>query len=285
MRLRELQQNFHKELGEIYEKGEIDNFFYLLTEYYFNLKRLDLALNPAIEVEKSDVILNGLEDLKQGVPIQYILGETEFYGSQFKVNEHTLIPRPETEELVDWVVKEIANADKELNILDIGTGSGCIAVSLAKHLPGSKVFALDISKEALNVARNNAFINKVDVRFVLANILKHKDWTLGFDDSGFDIIVSNPPYVRVKEKKSMKPNVLNNEPHAALFVQNNDPLLFYREIMDFSIDFLKDKGKVFFEINENLGQEMIDLVEKYDFEVTLRRDIFGKDRMIKAIKS
>lgn len=285
MKLKKLQQEFHNNLEDIFLKEEIDNFFFMLTDYHFNLKRLDLALNPRMEVVDNKVIWDGLEALKKEIPIQYILGETEFYGLKFKVNQHTLIPRPETEELADWIIKDVDISDTDFNILDIGTGSGCIAISLAKSLVSSKVYALDVSKEALDITKINAERNQVDLVTIKNDILNKASWDLEFRNLNFDIIVSNPPYVRQLEKNEMKSNVLDHEPHIALFVDDNDPLLFYRYIMDLSKEYLRDNGKVFFEINENLGQEMIDLVKSYDFKVTIRQDIYGKDRMIKAIKN
>src|SRR5690606_3703066 len=195
-------------------------------------------------------IMEALSLLKTEFPIQYILKETEFYGFPFKVTKSTLIPRPETEELVTWVsetIKGLEVSNNKLNLLDIGTGSGCIAISLAKILPGLKVVALDVSKEALVVAKENAVINKVDVQFVQANILETHS---GLFPETLDVIVSNPPYVRELEKKEMKPNVLNNEPHLALFVDDDNALQFYKAIIEFAKMHLKDNGFLFFEINE-----------------------------------
>lgn len=288
MSFKKLKVLFHSNLENIYPKEEIDQFFYMLTDAYYGVSRLNIALNPEMSLEDPNKLIEALSDLKKEVPIQHIIGETEFYGLKFKVNKHTLIPRPETEELVDWILNEIDNENTNYKIIDIGTGSGCIAVSLAKHLNASKVFALDVSEDVLSVARNNAILNGVNVNFVLNDILKKELWNLEFgpdtSELGFDFIISNPPYVRNIEKKLMRPNVLNHEPHKALFVENKDPLLFYRIIMDFSNKYLSYNGKIFFEINEYLGEETAELVKGYGFEVNLKKDIFGKDRMIKAVK-
>ncbi|WP_282136114.1 peptide chain release factor N(5)-glutamine methyltransferase [Seonamhaeicola maritimus] len=285
MRLKDIQNDFHNELDSIYAKEEIDNFFFMLTESYFDVSRLKLALDPDIVLEKPDFILGALSQLKEEKTIQYILGETEFYGLQFKVNNDVLIPRPETEELVDWVIREQeSNNQKPVTILDIGTGSGCIAISLAKQLPNAKVYALDVSKEALKVAKTNAELNNVEIEFVEDSILDLRDKGLLSECPKFDVIVSNPPYVREKEKELMKPNVLHNEPHLALFVNDDNPLLFYKAICKFSKLNLKDKGELFFEINEYLGSNMQELLKNYNFKnIELKQDIFKKDRMIKAM--
>lgn len=286
MKLKELQHLFQNKLKAHYLKQEIDTFFFMLSEFYFGIKRLDLALNPNLKVDEPHHILQALEALEKHVPIQYIIGKTEFYGLTFKVDEHTLIPRPETEELVDWILSEIENFDIPKSILDIGTGSGSIAVSLAKKLTGSKVYALDVSEEALEIAKGNGILNGVDVVMIKTDILKKDLWPTLFKNQKFDIIVSNPPYVLETEKLKMKANVLNYEPHVALFVEDNDPLLFYREITGFSKAHLKKGGMLFFEINEKLGNDMLALLSHAGFEeLEMRQDIFGKDRMIKAIQN
>lgn len=282
MKLKAIKHKFHDELGAVYPAEEIDSFFNILAETYYGVKRIQLATNPDLTLNDSEDILKALAELKNEKPIQYIIGETEFYGLNFKVNDGVLIPRPETEELVEWVLKK-AKPNMPINILDMGTGSGCIAISLAKHLPQAKVFAIDISTKALNIAKKNALFNGVDVYFKEADILTLK--TLS-EQIEFDIIVSNPPYVREKEKQYMKPNVLDNEPHLALFVKDEDPLLFYKAITDFAINNLKENGLLFFEINEFLGNAMIDLLRHKNFKnIELKQDIFKKDRMIKAEKT
>jgi release factor glutamine methyltransferase len=205
------------------------------------------------------------------------------------VNENTLIPRPETEELVEWIVSESRKSEVEsMKILDIGTGSGCIAISLAKNLPNAEVFAVDVSEKALSVAQKNADINKVEVNFVNADILKINDLaeltTSNFQlPNYFDIIVSNPPYVRNLEKAEIKPNVLEFEPHLALFVEDTDALLFYRKIAELASKNLKENGKLFFEINQYLGKETVELLEDLGFNsIELKKDIYGNDRMIRS---
>jgi len=281
MRLRDIQNTFHKELRIIYPIEEIDSLFYILIEGFYKVSRIQLAMNPEMSLENEERILNALSALKKQKPVQYVLGETEFYGLNFKVNEHVLIPRPETEELVAWVLKQV-NTKNGIRILDIGTGSGSIAISLAKCLPHAHVYALDVSRDALNVAIQNAELNQVNVEFIEADILNTKC----IENLKFDIIVSNPPYVREQEKTLMKPNVLENEPHLALFVEDHDALKFYKAIIDFSHKSLNRSGILFFEINEYLGKEMITLLKENSFsKIELKEDIFKKDRMIKGIKS
>ncbi len=290
MKLKDIQKLFHKALDSIYDKYEVDNFFFMLLEYYLDVKRITLALKPEFSIsdEAQEPIFKALQDLKLQKPIQYILGNTAFYGLQFKVNNHVLIPRPETEELVDWILLEEQTRTKQLNILDIGTGSGCIAIALAKHLPNAKVFALDVSYDALKVAKENTEKNDVTIEFIEADILslEREDWNLKFENLEFDIIVSNPPYVREQEKHYMKDNVLDNEPHLALFVKDDNALLFYKAITEFAVNKLKEKGLLFFEINEYLGNEMIQLLSENNFSnIQLKQDLFRKDRMIKATKT
>src|SRR5690606_31637802 len=283
MKLKDIQNIFHEELSAIYDKHEVDRFFFILTEALNDVTRIKLALNPEFFIDESDRLFAALERLKNQQPIQYILGNTEFFGLPFKVNPHVLIPRPETEELVDWILtnKPTTN-NQQPTILDIGTGSGCIAISLAKNLKNAIVYAIDISKEALKVAKKNAELNKINVQFIEADILK----TEGVSNIKFDVIVSNPPYVRELEKEQMKPNVLNNEPHLALFVEDENPLQFYKAITEFAVGNLKDNGLLFFEINEYLGKDMIQLLKDYHFKnIELKQDIFKKDRMIKGQKS
>lgn len=287
MILKDIQDIFHKELDVIYGKEETNSFFFILTETYYKISRMQLALQPDYKIDSYDAILGALQLLKKEQPLQYILGNTEFYGLPFNVNTHVLIPRPETEELVAWVLKQAKNREQTIEnyrILDIGTGSGCIAVSLAKSLPKAKVYALDVSKEALKIAMQNAELNNVAIEFVEANILDMGACDLGFKNLKFDIIVSNPPYVREQEKESMKPNVLNNEPHLALFVKDKDPLQFYKAITEFALGSLNEEGALFFEINEYLGNDMIQLLKKNHFDnIELKQDIFKKDRMVKAL--
>lgn len=281
MRLKDIQNTFHQELDTLYLNEEVDSFYYMLIESYYDISRLQLATDLNLKTNNPEEILKALALLKQQKPIQYILGETEFYGLPFKVNEHVLIPRPETEELVEWILKQ-SDKLKEITILDIGTGSGCIAISLAKHLPNAKIFALDVSEQALHVAKQNASLNGVEVEFINKDILSISTSKLNTSFK-FDMIVSNPPYVREQEKLQMKANVIDNEPHLALFVKDDDPLLFYKAISEFAVHNLSKNGLLFFEINEYLGNDMISLLNNNDFKnIELKQDIFKKDRMIKG---
>lgn len=285
MLLKNYKTTFHQELSSLYDEHEIDSFFYIIVDKLYDLKRIDLALNPekvldGIYLKKwKSIVL----ELKAQKPIQYILGETEFYGLPFLVNESTLIPRPETEELVKLIISNtmIIKSIKPLKILDIGTGSGCIAISLAKNLLNTEVFAMDISDKALVTAQKNAEINEIKVDFFLKNILETDDL-----EQQFDIIVSNPPYVRYSEKSEIKPNVLEYEPHLALFVEDRDALLFYRKIGQLAKKNLNINGKLYFEVNQYLGQETVKLLIDLGFKnIELKKDIYGNDRMISATHS
>ncbi|MBL7887894.1 MAG: peptide chain release factor N(5)-glutamine methyltransferase [Flavobacterium sp.] len=286
MRIKQYKTIFFNALFSLYDEKEVERFFYLTLEQFHQIKRIDLALNPDMEMDAQQLLRweNVVVELKKQKPIQYILGETEFYGLPFLVNGNTLIPRPETEELVDLIIVESQKSkvesqvlkDKNVSILDIGTGSGCIAISLAKNLPNATVFALDVSEKALEVARKNAELNKAEVHFIQKNILETDDL-----EQQFNIIVSNPPYVRMLEKEEIKANVLDYEPHLALFVDDNDALLFYRKIAQLAQKNLAKNGKLYFEINQYLGKETVELLEQLDFkDVRLIKDIYGNDRMI-----
>lgn len=280
MQIKNYKDTFKKELLSLYDEQEIDSFFYIILKKLHGLKRIDLALNPETVMDGNHLKQwkSIISDLKIQKPIQYILGETEFYGLLFLVNENTLIPRPETEELVDLILlnNQINELPNPLKILDIGTGSGCIAISLAANIPNAEVFAIDVSEKALATAKKNAKVNKVKVNFLLKNILETEDL-----EQQFDIIVSNPPYVRNLEKAEIKPNVLEYEPHLALFVEDTDALLFYRKIAQLAKKNLNPNGKLYFEINQYLGKETVQLLEDLGFSnVEMGRDIYGNDRMI-----
>ena len=254
MKIKEYRTYFIQELSPIYDSGEAESFFYLILEEKNQLKRIDLALNPDLTFSNEEIQLwnSILDSLKKEIPIQYLLGKTSFYGLDFEVNSAVLIPRPETEELVEWIIKCNSKIErlKDLKILDIGTGSGCIAISLAKNIVNAEVFAIDVSEKALATAKKNAKINQVKVIFLDKNILETDDLELQFD-----IIVSNPPYVRELEKQEIKRNVLDNEPHLALFVEDNDALVFYRKIAELAQKNLSQNGLLFFEINQYLGKK------------------------------
>jgi release factor glutamine methyltransferase len=284
MLVKTLKTYFSEELLGYYPETEITSFFHLLCEHILNLSRIDvtLSLYQVVSGKKYHKFQIAIERLKIYEPIQYIIGETEFYGLNFEVNNSVLIPRPETEELVDWIIKE-NKAKNEINILDIGTGSGCIAIALAKNLNNTKVFALDVSSEALNIAKKNAANNEVSIQFIEHDIL---NLGLEIKDLKFDIIVSNPPYVRKLEKDLMQDNVLKHEPHLALFVDDDNALLFYKAITKFSKKHLSQNGQLYFEINENLGESTKDLLENKNFKhIELRQDINLKDRMLKGINN
>ncbi|MFM9988476.1 peptide chain release factor N(5)-glutamine methyltransferase [Flavobacterium sp.] len=282
MLIKDYRTQFTQELASIFDEKEIESFFYIVLDAFHQLKRVDLVLNPDLELDSIQILQweTVLSQLKEQKPIQYILGETEFFGLPFYVNENTLIPRPETEELVEWIIKDLKNERfKDLKILDIGTGSGCIAISLAKNLPNASVFAIDISEKALATAKKNAELNDVKVTFIQKNILETEDLY-----QQFDIIVSNPPYVRNLEKQEIHKNVLEYEPHLALFVEDNDALIFYKKIAKLATKNLSENGQLYFEINQYLGKEMIELLEKYDFKnIELKKDIYENDRMIRCV--
>lgn len=281
MLIQEFKLHFFSELSNLYPETEIQSFFTILIEFKLHISRIQLALEHNFELDNDDFIFlkNALSKLKNQIPIQYIVGETAFYGLMFKVDKNVLIPRPETEELVEWIVQNYKNSESR-KILDIGTGSGCIAISLAKHLPNAKVSAIDISAEALSVAKNNAAINQVNVDFINADIL-----TIQKLEGNFDIVVSNPPYVRELEKDQMQQNVLSNEPHIALFVENENPLLFYHKIADLAKKHLTKNGILYFEINQYLGEETVDLLKTKGFKnIELKKDIYGVDRMVKCLR-
>lgn len=279
------RNHFINSLEGLYPIEELKSFFYLLAGKYLNLSRINIALqlNNELTHEEQSSFYKAVDRLRNHEPIQYILGETEFFGMPITVNKQVLIPRPETEELVSWIIEDV---DKnEATILDIGTGSGCIAISLAKKLNNAVVSAIDISTRAIEVAKKNTLINNVNIEFSRVDVLNfeadldlHHKW-----ESKFDIIVSNPPYVRMQEKKLMKLNVIDHEPDIALFVEDDDPLLFYRKISQLSKQYLRHNGTLYLEINEYLGLEMEKMLNKSGFKhVLLKKDMFGKNRMIKC---
>lgn len=284
MLIKHYKSEFISQLTPLYDEGEAESFFYLILEEKHHLKRIDLALQLDLEFSESEI--QGwnviLEQLKLELPIQYILGSTSFYGLKFEVNDKVLIPRSETEELVDWIIRDcfVPRNDSTPKILDIGTGSGCIAIALAKNLPNAQVFAIDVSEEALATAKRNAEQNDVNINFIQKNILETTDL-----DQQFDIIVSNPPYVRNLEKAEIKKNVLEYEPHLALFVDDHDALIFYRKIGELAQRNLSKQGQLYFEINQYLGKETVELLESLGFsDIELKKDIYGNDRMIRSGK-
>lgn len=284
MTLKDLELHFDSALSGIYGKEEAHAIFLTAIEHLLGYKRTDYIFKKTALL--TDVQLLALKDvlaqLLTGKPLQYVLGETVFYGLPFTVNPSVLIPRPETEELVEWVLESMALervAGTGLQLMDIGTGSGCIAVSLKKNLPDAEVYALDVSEAALDTAKANALLNNVVVNFIQADI---RQFGTG---QKFDVVLSNPPYVTVKEKEQMLDHVLAHEPHLALFVSDEDPLVFYAAIADFAWNTLRDMGLLFFEINEHLAKETIELLTAKSFtNIVLRKDMQGKDRMIRCQK-
>jgi len=284
MTLQHFRTFFNDTLSAIYPKTEVDTFFFLLIEEKLNLQRIDTVLKPdfLINDENLSELKSITKRLLKEEPIQYILGNTEFYGLPFLVNKNTLIPRPETEELVEWIILETEKSKKnnveKLTILDIGTGTGCIPISLAKNVHNATISAIDVSKEALIIAQKNAELNNVEINFLEKDILQTTDLK-----QDYNIIVSNPPYVRELEKVEIKNNVLENEPHLALFVADDNPLLFYSKIADLAKNHLTKSGLLFFEINQYLGNETVKMLEQKGFKnIELKKDLFGNDRMIKA---
>ena len=275
--LQALFQDYSHRLQELYSKQEAESLVIWLFEAYLERKRMDILKNENLESLPSELTL-AMENLMVGMPIQYILGKAPFYGREFEVSPAVLIPRNETEELVHLILKE--NPKPELRIMDIGTGSGCIPITLDLELNNPAVFGLDISEEALKIASRNAFLLHSKVKFSRLDILQDE---LPFED--LDIIVSNPPYVRYSEKELMHTNVLAHEPHLALFVYDNDPLLFYRVISQKAKKALKQGGKLYFEINEAFGKQTKELMENLGFEqVRIFEDLNGKERLIRGIR-
>lgn len=281
MKIIDLKVEFIDALSDLYPSQEVLSFFTILAEKHLDLSRLEVALKPnhRVSLNVSKKIKNAIQRLRKFEPIQYIVNGVEFYNLKFYVNRNVFIPRPETEELVFWIVDRHKNRDsKSRRILDIGTGSGCIAISLAFNLPDCEVSAFDISSEALDVARKNAIINNVNVDFFKEDVLNCKKLP-----KKYDIIVSNPPYIIENEKNKMQSNVLKYEPDIALFVNNDDPLLFYRKIAQLGQKHLISEGSIYFEINEYLGSELLILLKTEGYkEITLHKDIFGKYRMVKC---
>ena len=296
--VRDCRRYYASQLESIYGSNEANALIMILLEHYFNIDRVKIALEPDLRLSESELLTLhfAVKELLKNRPIQYIIGETEFCGMRFFVNENVLIPRPETQEMVEMIANFArrdnacvirtgcdVKTDSRPSILDIGTGSGCIAISLAKLIPNSNVTAVDVSEKALEVAKKNAEANGVNVHFVHDDILNPHVKTYGRASQQFDIIVSNPPYVCESEKSEMRANVLDYEPSTALFVSDNDPLVFYRKILGFAQKALKPDGEVWFEINEKFGIEMKNLCHEMGFKnAEIIRDFRGKERVVRA---
>jgi release factor glutamine methyltransferase len=279
--LSDILGQFKIELRDMYPENEIRNIGYLVAEHLLNYSKIDFHLKDQepISPEIAEKFRQTLSRLKNWEPVQYIVGATEFYGLPFRVDQRVLIPRPETEELADWIIRE--NTGKAVGILDIGTGSGCLAVTLAKNLPQARVSACDISNEALALAGVNAEINRAAVRFFAMDVLNGNVQV----PEKVDVIVSNPPYVRQEEKTLMRRNVLDYEPATALFVPDENPLVFYRSIALMGRKYLNDGGRLYLEINEQFPAEMTHLLENTGYYgIEVRKDLAGKPRMIKGMK-
>ena len=281
MTIQDVKIEFQRKLATLYEPKEIQSIFSLIAEDIgFSLTDLVLQANDELQESQKIYFEQCLQRLVKAEPVQYVRGKTVFFDMQFSVNSSVLIPRQETEELVNVILQENVNSNKR--IIDLGTGSGCIAISLAKHLPNAKVSAIDVSEQALNVAKSNAQKNKVSVDFYLGDM---QNDTFMSQFSQYDIIVSNPPYVCNVEKEDMHPNVLQYEPHLALFVKDDDPMQFYRAIARFASINLAPNGKIYCEINETLGAETKQLFESFNFSnCQIIKDLFGKDRILKGEK-
>lgn len=280
---KQLFDQYHQSLQSHYAVQEAQAITFLLLEGLLQLSKTSVLVNQAIclTTDKKNALAQALARLKNQEPIQYVLGHTEFYGLNFQVKPGVLIPRPETEELVDWIIQD--HPAQDLQVLDIGTGSGCIAISLAKNLSPSKVYGLDVSTEALGIAQQNAVANQAKVSFIQDDVLQPQHMQALFPDQSLDIVVSNPPYVTPAEKTQMSANVLEHEPDLALFVPETQPLVFYEAIAQLAFRKLKPGGMLYFEINEQYGQEMKALLQSIGFtNIQLRKDIFGKDRMMRG---
>ena len=280
-KLHSVNQYFHLKLDAFYDINEVDSFFWILTEEKVGVTKLDFMKDPDIRFNESELLdfIRYSRRLATFEPVQYIAGVEDFMGLKLKVTPNVLIPRPETEELVDWVSKR---ADKEapLEIIDIGTGSGCIAIGVKNKLPNAFVKGVDISRTALELATENAESNDITVDFMMMDALN-----MPWERDKYDIVISNPPYVLDSEKDQMSKNVLDFEPHMALFVDDEDPLLFYEAIGAWAIDSLKKGGQLFFEINEKYAEKTLIVLEDYGFsKVESKNDIFDKPRMVRAVK-
>jgi release factor glutamine methyltransferase len=279
MSLNDIKLALKKQLADQYESIELNPILSILTEHVTGWDQLQQALNKETELNESQILAfeQAAAELKAGKPIQYVIGKAWFMGEAYSVNEHVLIPRPETEELVDWILEYAEIKGTDLRILDIGTGSGCIAIALKKALPNSKVTAIDISTNALKVAAENASLLNVEIDFVPLDILN-----TAFLPDQYDVIVSNPPYIPMHEMENMEKQVAAQEPNIALFVPDEDPLVFYKAIARLAKLHLKPNGQLFFEIHFDQGEAMIKLLDEMHFHAELREDLFGKDRMIRA---
>ena len=290
MNWQEQYQQLRTALTAVHETSEAEAMAALVVEHV-GKKKIHQLKQEVVGTEEAAQIDQILQQLLTHRPLQYVLNEAWFYGLKFEVNESVLIPRPETEELVDWIVKDVRSKKYEvrsapltthhspLTLLDIGTGSGCIPIALKKNLPATDVSAIDVCSEALHTATTNAVNNETEINFQLLDFLDESKWN---ELSKYDIIVSNPPYIKTTEARSMSKHVLAFEPHKALFVPDEDALLFYRKIAGFALQHLQPNGAVYVEINQRLGNETVALFQQKGFAVELKKDMSGNERMVKA---
>ncbi len=283
MTVDESYKHFVKKLKSVYDDGEANNITDWVFESIASIKRLDRITDKQKQLNNLTVeqLNHALQQLLEHKPVQYVLGEAWFYKMKLKVNEKVLIPRPETEELVEWVVDEFKIQNSKLKILDVGTGSGCIAIALKKELPASEIFAIDVSKDALQVAMQNSQEHNAEINFMQIDFLNEKSWA---SLSSFNIIISNPPYIPENEKRKLAKNVADHEPHVALFVNDSDPFIFYKEIAAFAEKNLKEQGKIFVELHESYANEVQQIFAEKNFTTEIKKDIYGRERMICAYK-
>ena len=281
MNSKELYRNFLVELQSVYDLSEATVITDWVFENVANIRKADLIKNPLQQIPAPVIkkLAAKQEELLQHTPVQYVMGNTNFYNMQFQVSDKVLIPRPETEEMTHLVINNYRFEQKQISILDIGTGSGCIAVTLKKNLPSAKVIALDVSEEALEIARINAIANKTNIQCTLFDFLDESRWP---ELMLFDIIISNPPYIPYNEKNKMAKNVVNFEPHTALFVPDNNPLLFYEKIAKFGRDHLNYNGKIFVETHEDYTKDVAGVFAANYQQVLVKKDMFGKERIVIA---
>ena len=282
MTLIDVRNYYRKTLKDYYSKNEIDFYFKILINSFFNWDSTLIALNPKkqLTILESSKLIKTINNLKKFKPIQYITGESFFMGLKFKVNKNVLIPRQETEELVEWIINDNCDFKNKINVIDIGTGSGCIAISLSKKKRNFNLTAIDNSDKSLLVAKENARLNKVKINFINNDILKPLN-----DKTIYDIVISNPPYIADSEIKNIEDKVLKFEPYNAIFVDKKNPLIFYKAIIDFSLSNLKKEGKIYFEINPIFYNSLLTLIESYNkFNLVVKKDISNKNRMIRLMR-
>lgn len=279
MKFKEIERLYQDSLAGQYDLNEAAGIFSLVLESIsgWSLNQINIHIMQEASTVQYDSLLTALVELKTGKPVQHVIRTAWFYGKQFEVNADVLIPRPETEELVEWILQSL---NPGADVLDIGTGSGCIAITIKSKRTDVNVRAMDVSEDALVIAKKNAALHDTDIEFLQEDVLNYST------EQKFDIIVSNPPYITQREKDEMHDHVLLHEPHLALFVTDENPLIFYKAIADLAMNVLKPGGYLFFEINEYLGKEMTDMLKGRNFtDLLLKKDMQGKDRMIRCKKS